>query len=118
MASCIAGSRTRSKFFLRHVACWDHMKKIMVIVVSVLALRAPASAERPTLNGREAPRATDLLRAEKLADQARRRLEAPRSSAHEGWLRGGSGWGEPERAEPARHDDVVIDVRPATRRRK
>ena len=94
------------------------MKNIMVIVVSMLALGGPALAERPTLNGRESPRATDLLRAEKLADQARRRLETPRSSAHEGWLHGGSGWGEPEHADAAPRGNVVIDVRPATRRRK
>jgi hypothetical protein len=94
------------------------MKRISLFVVSVLALGGPALAERPTLDGREAPRATDLLRAEKLADQARRRLETPRSSAREGWLHGGSGWGENERADPAARGNVVINVRPATRRRK
>jgi hypothetical protein len=94
------------------------MKNILALVAGVLAIPGLAFAERPTLDGREAPRATDLLRAEKLAEQARRRLEKPRSTTREGWLRGGSGWGGPERGDPSPRGDVVINVRPATRRRK
>ena len=64
----------------------------MLLSVSMLgAFGAPALAERPVLRDREAPRATDLLRAEKLAEQAEKRLKlpAPRSA---GWKKGGHGW--------------------------
>jgi hypothetical protein len=85
------------------------MKKILVVVTMNVFFIAPALAERPRLDGREAPRATDLLRAERLAEQARKRLEmpAPRSS---GWKHGGTGWGEPEATEPREPRDVIIDV--------
>jgi hypothetical protein len=68
------------------------MKTVMMaVIVSVVA--GSALAERPTLRGNEAPRATDLLRAQKLADQAKERLKLPAKKGG-GWARGGSGWGE------------------------
>ncbi|HXJ33476.1 MAG TPA: hypothetical protein VMS22_05490, partial [Candidatus Eisenbacteria bacterium] len=50
--------------------------------------------------GPESPRATDVLRAEKMADEARRRLELPVPPSRHGWARGG-GWGarKPKAAE-------------------
>jgi hypothetical protein len=39
------------------------------------------------------PRATDLLRARKLADQTEQRLQLPAPDPP-GWLRGGSGWND------------------------
>ena len=42
----------------------------------------------------ETPRATDLLRAEKLATEAEKRLQLPARRAP-GWRRGGAGWDEP-----------------------
>jgi hypothetical protein len=47
----------------------------------------------------ETPRATDLLRAERLARQLRERLELPRRRAS-GWQRGGGGWDDERRASP------------------
>jgi len=90
------------------------MKNVLWIVVLLVGIVAPARAERPVLRGGEAPRATDLLRAEKLAEQAEKRLKvpAPRSA---GWKKGGHGWdarGEaPERPAP-----MIINVRPPGRR--
>jgi hypothetical protein len=45
--------------------------------------------------GSETPRATDLFRAERMAEDARKRLELPRPTSRRGWARGGTGWTEP-----------------------
>ena len=83
-----------------------------MLLVSVVA--GPASAGRPRLSGPEAPRATDLLRAETLAEQAQKRLRPPgRKGA--GWLRGGSGWDDDGGAAPA-PDPVIIHLHPSRRR--
>jgi len=83
-----------------------------MVLVSVVA--GPASAGRPRLGGPEAPRATDLLRAETLAEQAQKRLRPPgRKGA--GWLRGGSGWDDDGGAAPA-PDPVIIHLHPSRRR--
>ena len=72
---------------------------------------ATTGAGRPTLDGRETPRATDLLRAEKLAEQARKRLELPGKRAV-GWKRGGKGWDDgPGAATRKEAGNVVINVR-------
>ena len=92
------------------------MKKILAVVAMNALSIAPALAERPRLDGREAPRATDLLRAERLAEQARKRLEMPRPHGS-GWKRGGTGWGEPDAAEPRAPRDVIIDVNPPRKER-
>ena len=44
------------------------------------------------------PRATDLLRARKLADQTEQRLQLPAPDSP-GWLRGGTGWDDDRGAE-------------------
>jgi len=67
------------------------------LVISVFAATSPTSL--PT--GPESPRATDVLRAEKMADEARRRLELPAPSSHHGWARGG-GWGSGKPKAPER----------------
>jgi hypothetical protein len=93
------------------------MKKILAAIAMNAFWLAPALAERPRLDGREAPRATDLLRAERLAEQARKRLEMPRPHGG-GWKRGGAGWGDD--AGPEGHDrrDVIIDVNPPHKQRR
>ena len=88
----------------------------MAMVVSIGGLAA--AAERPRLTGREAPRATDLLRAETLAEQAHERLRVPkREPAH--WRHGGAGWesggGTPK---PADAGSVTIRVSPGRRARR
>ena len=88
------------------------MKKMLLVSVLVLVSGPPASAEQPRLGDREAPRATDLLRAQKLAEQAQRRLRMP-GQRGPGWRRGGSGWND--RAghggfEPS--ESVIINVNP------
>jgi len=46
------------------------------------------------------PRATDLLRAKRLAEQSEQRLQLPAPDAP-GWLRGGTGWDD-DRGEAKR----------------
>jgi len=83
----------------------------MVVVLTLAS--ASAAEERPTLRDREAPRATDLLHAEKLAEQARKRLEMPASSRHRArWKRGGTAWGAEVNEPVDRSEPVVINVRP------
>ena len=61
--------------------------------------------------GGEAPSATDLLRAEKLAEQAQSRLRQPaRPTAR--WAHGGSGFGDGSRERTDQQTPVVINVRP------
>jgi len=85
------------------------MKNILVVVTMHALSITPAFAERPRLDGGEAPRATDLLRAERLAEQARKRLEMPRPHSS-GWKRGGTGWGDNDASATQVPRDVIIDV--------
>ncbi len=88
----------------------------MLLVVMVMSLCGLAGAvERPRLRGNEAPRATDLLRAETLAGQAAQRLRMP---PHEGpgWKHGGTGWDEPSARPPAESSPVTIRLTPPRRR--
>jgi len=79
---------------------------------------SPATTGAPAPRG-ETPRATDLLRAERLADDVRRRLELPPTRAAAGWRPGGAGW--PRRNAPAaslaQDGDVIINVQPPARPR-
>jgi hypothetical protein len=66
----------------------------------------------------ETPRATDLLRAERLAEDVRRRLELPPVRVEAGWRRGGQGWKRREAAAKLATDgDVIINVEPPSPRR-
>ena len=84
---------------------------IVMMVLSVLGLAR--AAERPVLRGGEAPRATALLRAETLAEQARKRLHVP-AKRGQGWQKGGSGWGGPA-IDHERERPIIIDVHPERR---
>jgi hypothetical protein len=77
---------------------------------------AAATTGMPPPRG-ETPRATDLLRAERLADDVRRRLELPPARAEVGWRAGGEGWRRrPAPAAPFVQDgDVIINVKPPRR---
>ena len=86
----------------------------MLMVVSVLGLAQ--AAERPVLRGGAAPRATALLRAETLAEQARKRLRVP-AKRGQGWQKGGSGWGGPAK-DPDRERPIIIDVHPERRAKR
>jgi len=74
-------------------------KLAMVAILAVASTRAPSREARL-----EPPRATDLLHAERRAEEARERLERPRERTGS-WVRGGGGWGEPSR--PERRDGDV-----------
>jgi hypothetical protein len=91
------------------------MKTLLMAVVVIAGASLGAAAERPRLREREAPRATDLLRAERMAEQARKRLKLPARHGA-GWQHGGSGWDSADL--PAEHEpgSVAINVRPARRR--
>jgi len=88
---------------------------MLLSIVLLGGLVASAFAERPMLGGREAPRATDLLRAEKLAEQAEKRLKLPAPRGG-GWKKGGHGW--EARGEPAAEgsEQVIINLRSPRRR--
>jgi hypothetical protein len=83
----------------------------------VIGIACVSSAgERPQLRGAETPRATDLLRAERLAEKADewRRLPARKFP---GWLKGGAGWTGtrgPSRETPR----VTVRVAPPRRPRE
>jgi hypothetical protein len=89
------------------------MKMVLALVSTLFVTPVVAAGAPPVLRGHEAPRATDLLRAQKLAEQAKKRrtLPAPR---HPGWKRGSGGWDDrgPAPAAPP----VVINVRPPAKR--
>ena len=98
-----------------HAACSSRMKRMLVAMVLVSVVAVPAGAQRPRLGGPEAPRATDLLRAETLAERVEKRLRPP-SRKGAGWLRGGSGWDDDSSVAPAPPDPVIIHLHPSRRR--
>jgi hypothetical protein len=60
----------------------------------LLIVRAAVGASSGGLpTGPETPSATDLLRAEHMATEAKRRLTPPPSSGRPTWKYGGEGWG-------------------------
>ncbi|TMB16711.1 MAG: hypothetical protein E6J71_15690 [Deltaproteobacteria bacterium] len=72
------------------------------------------AAESPALLERETPRATDLLRAKRMAERVERRLRAPASHGS-AWRQGGSGWDTtPE--SPPESKNLTIRVSPPRRR--
>jgi hypothetical protein len=82
----------------------------MVLIGGCWVLRASAALQPP---GAETPRATDLLRAERLADEVRRRLELPPARAEATWRHGGQGWQRRDTAAKVATDgDVIINVKP------
>src|SRR2546428_11435073 len=90
------------------------MKRTLIVMVLMSVVAGPASAQRPRLSGPEAPRATDLLRAETLAEQAERRLKtrAPRGPA---WRHAGAGGAEDSGAPPAPREAVITPPPPPPR---
>jgi hypothetical protein len=75
-----------------------------VLIASILVARVASGGTAAGLpQGNETPRATDLLRAKRMADEAAGRLEmrAPKRGA---WVRGGGGW-ERSSAVPDRSSD-------------
>jgi len=87
-----------------------------IILAMILAATGLATAdEPPRLRGVETPRATDLLRAKRLAERMEHRLSAPVSHG-KGWRHGGTGW--ESRSEPsAPPAPVTIQIRQPRRRR-
>jgi hypothetical protein len=82
----------------------------MVLVGGLLGGRAAALVDQPR---GETPRATDLLRAEHLAEEVRRRLELPQPREIGSWKRGGDGWARRQAAPAAATDgDLIINLKP------
>jgi hypothetical protein len=81
----------------------------LAILMSLAAL-AEARVRRP-----ETPHATDLLTAEKMAEQAQRRLKMP-AARGSGWQRGGGGWSSSTQAPAEEPGAVRIEIRPSRRR--
>ncbi len=64
----------------------------VLLVASILLVRAATTAPSTGLPaGAETPRATDLLRAKRMADEAASRLDL-HPPKRGGWARGGGGW--------------------------
>ena len=64
----------------------------LLVVASILFVRAATTAPSTGLpTGAETPRATDLLRAKRMADEATGRLRA-RPPRRAEWAHGGGGW--------------------------
>ena len=85
-----------------------------LLVASILLARTVIRAPTTDLpSGSEAPRATDLFRAKRMADEATGRLRArpPRRSE---WAHGGGGW---KAAAPAPDPEPKIELKLPTRRR-
>lgn len=76
--------------------------------VLVLGLAGLAAAALPP---HATPKATDLFRAKRLAEQVQKRLELPRAPAR-GWQHGGSGWESPDEKREAAPPPVHIHVKP------
>ena len=91
------------------------MKTITLTATVLVAARLAGASVGPHLGVGEAPRATDLLRAETLAEKAEHRLRLPKATSR-GWLKGGTGWGTERR--PAESTPVInIHVKPPSQRR-
>jgi hypothetical protein len=91
------------------------MRTTMMLLLLGVAAVAGARDELAPLHG-EPPRATDLLRAQRLADTAARRLKLPRTRQG-GWTRGGGGWGGAAEA-PVTGEDPGGAVTPRPGRRR
>jgi hypothetical protein len=94
------------------------MRAFLLAMVGVVAWASGAlGARRGPAD--EAPRATDLLRAERLAGQAEERRRLPLPGHHRSlWKHGGGGFGDGRAAPGSRAGDVIINVRPPTQRRR
>ena len=84
------------------------MKTIVLAAMMFVVAGAATAGERPVLRDGEAPRATDLLRARKLAEQAEKRLKLP-AQRSAGWKHGGSGWNDDSRVR-GESEHVTINV--------
>jgi hypothetical protein len=82
------------------------MRALLIAITVGLAGSAAASVSL-----REAPRATDLLTAERAAERTRRLLSLPPHRGS-GWRHGGSGFDAPEPPGPPPAPPVRIEIRP------
>jgi hypothetical protein len=81
----------------------------VALLATILLVRTAAGTPSPALPpGGEAPRATDLLRAKRMADEAAARLQL-RAPKRAGWARGGTGWTHPE--SPAAREGALSTPR-------
>jgi len=92
---------------------------VVVILGAVWVSGALASRRGPAA---ETPRATDLLRAKRLAEEVEERRRLPPPATRSGWKRGGGGWAGPGPARSGgasgeRDGDALIHVAPSKPRR-
>jgi hypothetical protein len=92
------------------------MKTIVLVAGILVTTRVCAATIGPRLGVGEAPRATDLLRAETLAERAERRLRLPHAASR-GWVKGGTGWGAEARPPGDAAPVINIRVKPPSKRR-
>jgi hypothetical protein len=88
---------------------------VMVIVGGMGIGSASAALGKPAP---ETPRATDLLRAQRLADDVEERRRLPPAQRGSRWRRGGEGgWGSREGSASPRGGNTIIKVAPSRRGR-
>jgi hypothetical protein len=85
---------------------------VVVLVVGFLGVPAVFAARRVPKD--EAPRATDLLRAQRFAEEVEERRQLPSPVNGGGWRQGGTGWDAP--GAPRGGRKVQGRVGPGTRR--
>ncbi len=91
------------------------MKRTMVAGLLGVLVVSTAFAARGTPQAAP-PRATDLLRAQRMADDVEDRLRLPPPTGPGGWRQGGGGWDTRPRAKKAGGSKAITDVRPPGRR--
>ena len=83
---------------------------VMLLILATTGLALAADLLRSRTG--ETARATDLLRAERMAEEAQRRLALPRRKTAR-WLRGGTDWTGHAAREPADGSPpIILNVRP------
>jgi hypothetical protein len=94
------------------------MMHVVMMVVALGIARLAWAGGSPALTEHESPRATDLLRAQRLAERTQSRLRVPRPSRR-GWAHGGDGWNAPPKPadqEPRVTINVGSSRRPKAKR--
>jgi hypothetical protein len=88
-----------------------HVLLVASILLARTVVRAPAEG---LPSGTEAPRATDLFRAKRMADEAAGRLQV-RPPKRGGWARGGGGWARGTGLPEPKHDKPELPTRKRVR---
>jgi hypothetical protein len=84
-----------------------HLLLTASILLARTIIRAPADG---LPSGTETPRATDLFRAKRMADEAAGRLQV-RPPKRGGWVQGGGGWARGAGSPEPKHEKPELPTR-------